>query len=184
MVGASTAYLEAAADKDAAFFDFFQVSVLDKLSQNDLMTCLRRLAKVRGKDGSNVVNAINEDAGRIRTLYDLTGGNPRTLILLYLLLEMDGEGDVFSDLERLLDQVTVLYKARVEELSPQARVVFAGGCVANFTASRISYVAQRQMQVWTPHGFASIDFATGQATLVHPSEAILDRVFERFCIGK
>ena len=64
------------------------------------------------------------------------------------------------------------------EDAAQARVVFAGGCVANFTASRISYVARRQMQVWTPHGFASIDFATGQATLVHPSEAILDRQFE------
>ncbi len=28
-----------------------------------------------------------------------------------------------SDLERLLDQVSVLYKARVEDLAPQARVV-------------------------------------------------------------
>ena len=64
------------------------------------------------------------------------------------------------------------------EDAAQARVVFAGGCVANFTSSRISYVAQRQMQVWTPHGFASIDFATGQATLIHPSDVVLHRQFE------
>lgn len=40
-----------------------------------------------------------------------------------LLLEMDSRGDVLSDLERLLDQVSALYKARVEDLAPQARVV-------------------------------------------------------------
>ena len=70
-----------------------------------------------------MLNVLNRDPGRIRALHDLTGGNPRTLVLLYLLLELDAEGDVFSDLERLLDQVTVLYKARVEDLAPQARVV-------------------------------------------------------------
>ena len=123
IMGASTFYMEPMADKEAAFYDFFQVTVLEKLSHKDLMTCLRRLAKVRGPEGRNVVTIIDQDPGRIRTLYDLTGGNPRTLMLLYLLLEMDGGGNVFSDLERLLDQVTVLYKARVEDLPAQARVV-------------------------------------------------------------
>jgi len=123
VVGASTHYMEAAADRDAAFYDFFQVTVLEKLSHGELMACLRRLAEARGEDGRIVIATIDEDPGRIRTLYDLTGGNPRTLILLYLLLEMDGDGDVFRDLEQLLDQVTALYKARVEDLAPQARVV-------------------------------------------------------------
>jgi tetratricopeptide (TPR) repeat protein len=123
VVGASAAYMEALADHKAAFFDFFQVTVLEKLSHGDLVTCLRSLARERGEGGRNVLDAVDNDPGRIHTLYDLTGGNPRTLSLLYLLLEMDGDGDVFADLERLLDQVTVLYKARVEDLAPQARVV-------------------------------------------------------------
>ena len=123
VVGASTSYMETMADKEAAFYDFFQVTVLEKLSHSDLMTCLRRLAELRGEEGRNVITAIDEAPGRIRTLYDLTGGNPRTLMLLYLLLELDDGGNVFSDLEKLLDQVTVLYKARVEDLSSQARVV-------------------------------------------------------------
>ena len=99
------------------------MTVLEKLSHGDLVTCLRGLAAERGEGGKNVLAAIDHDPGRVHTLYDLTGGNPRTLSLLYLLLEMDGDGDVFADLERLLDQVTVLYKARVEDLAPQARVV-------------------------------------------------------------
>ena len=123
VVGAAAAYLEATADPKGAFYDFFQVTVLEKLGQDELIACLRRLAQARGEEGRKALNVLNRDPGRIRALHDLTGGNPRTLVLLYLLLELDAEGDVFSDLERLLDQVTVLYKARVEDLAPQARVV-------------------------------------------------------------
>jgi tetratricopeptide (TPR) repeat protein len=123
VVGASAGYMEATADKDAAFYDFFQVVVLEKLGENELLACLRRLAKLRGEEGQKVIKTIDSDPGRIRTLYSLTGGNPRTLTLLYLLLEMDADGDVLGDLERLLDQATALYKARVEDLAPQARVV-------------------------------------------------------------
>lgn len=123
VVGATAGYLEATNDTQAAFYDFFQVTVLERLSQDELLVCLRQLAQARGEEGKKVREVIDRDPGRIRTLYDLTGGNPRTLVLLYLLLELDSGGDVLSDLERLLDQVTVLYKARVEDLAPQARVV-------------------------------------------------------------
>jgi tetratricopeptide (TPR) repeat protein len=123
VVGATAGYLETTSDPQAAFYDFFQVTVLERLSQDELLACLRQLAQARGEGGKKVREVIDRDPGRIRTLYDLTGGNPRTLVLLYLLLELDSGGDVLSDLERLLDQVTVLYKARVEDLAPQARVV-------------------------------------------------------------
>lgn len=123
VVGGSATFLEATADKDAAFYDFFQVTKLDKLTKEELIACLRSLALARGHDGEKVVRLVDQEPARIRTIHDLTGGNPRTLTLLYILLEIDTGGDVFTDLERLLDQVTVLYKARVEDLPPQARVV-------------------------------------------------------------
>lgn len=123
VVGGTATYMEATADREAAFYDFFQVTKLDKLSKDELIACLRSLALARGHDGEKVVRLVDQEPARIRTIHDLTGGNPRTLTLLYILLEIDASGDVFSDLERLLDQVTVLYKARVEDLPAQARVV-------------------------------------------------------------
>lgn len=123
VIGAATAYLEATADPQGAFYDFFQVTVLGRLGPDELIACLRRLAAARGDAGRKVIEVIDTDPGRVRTLHDLTGGNLRTLVLLYLLLERDVDDEVMDDLERLLDEVTVLYKARVEDLAPQARVV-------------------------------------------------------------
>ncbi|MEW7009972.1 tetratricopeptide repeat protein [Lentilitoribacter sp. EG35] len=124
IVGASATYMETLKDEDAAFYDFFQLIVLEKLNAFDVQQCLQKIASERGDRGSKVIELLKSDPGRIKTLSDMTGGNPRTLTLLYLLFENDGESDVFSDLENLLDEVTVLYKARVEDLSSQSRVVF------------------------------------------------------------
>lgn len=58
-----------------------------------------------------------------------------------------------------------------------SRLHFASGCVANLTASRVSYVSQRSMQVFTSQCCATIDFAARRASLVQPSESVLDRSF-------
>ncbi|WP_200381173.1 tetratricopeptide repeat protein [Thiococcus pfennigii] len=123
VVGAATGWLEATEAPGSAFYDFFQITLLEPLSADEMLTCLRRLAAQRGEPGRAVLQLLATDPGRIRALHDLTGGNPRTLTLLYLLLETDTGGDALTDLDRLLDQVSVLYKARIEDLAPQSRAV-------------------------------------------------------------
>lgn len=56
-----------------------------------------------------------------------------------------------------------------------ARVEFANGCVANFSASRTSFSAQRGMQIYAERAYAGIDFATRTAKIVRPSEQLLHR---------
>jgi predicted dehydrogenase len=56
----------------------------------------------------------------------------------------------------------------------QARIEFASGCVANFSASRVSYRARREMQIWSEHGQVEIDFATRRTIAVEPADALLD----------
>ena len=53
-----------------------------------------------------------------------------------------------------------------------ARIEFDDGSVANLTASRASYAAVRKMRIWGAEGYASLDFAAKQATLVRPSEQL------------
>ena len=53
-----------------------------------------------------------------------------------------------------------------------ARIEFADGCVADLTASRASYNALRKMRIWSPEGYATLDFAARCATVVRPSERL------------
>ncbi len=55
----------------------------------------------------------------------LTGSNPRTAVILYELLAAGWEGDVHSDLKALLDLMTPLYKACMEQLAEQPRKLLA-----------------------------------------------------------
>jgi len=48
----------------------------------------------------------------------------------------------------------------------QARITFANGCVANVSASRTSFVAQRITHVYSERAYAQIDFGARKARLV------------------
>jgi len=121
LIGASARVLEATYKYEAAFYDFFRIHELKGLGEEEMRELLRRLAEV--DNNATIARLIEEQPARLRTLHTLTGGNPRTAVLLYGVLAQGIEGDVRSDLERLLDQCTPLYKARFEELSHQAQKV-------------------------------------------------------------
>ncbi len=165
VIGASAAALEAAADREGAFYDFFEVDVLAKLEHHEILLCLRHMALQRDEAGRRVLQILDSDPARIHVLYDLTGGNPRTLAFLYLVLETGGDDDVMGDLERLLDQATPLYKARVEELAPQTRVVFDALALA-----------------WDPATAAGLAGVTGLDVGVVSTQ--LDRLFKEGIVEK
>lgn len=54
----------------------------------------------------------------------------------------------------------------------QARVTFAGGCVADLSACRVSPEVSRRMRVWGPEGYACADFASRKLTLMQPAAAL------------
>lgn len=55
-----------------------------------------------------------------------------------------------------------------------ARIEFDDGSVADLTASRASYASTRKMRIWGVEGYASLNFAAKEATLVRPSEQLKD----------
>jgi tetratricopeptide (TPR) repeat protein len=118
-IGASSRVLETLYQYGRAFYDFFQVHELKGLDDSETFAMLRRLAGQSGE--AEIDRLIQERPGRIRALRLLTGGNPRTLVLLFKVLTEARDGDVQRDVEQLLDLYTPLYKARFEELPAQAQ---------------------------------------------------------------
>jgi predicted dehydrogenase len=53
-----------------------------------------------------------------------------------------------------------------------ARLVFANGCVAHVTASRISARPKRRLRVWASEGYAGIDFVSRKLNLVQASDSV------------
>lgn len=120
-LGASATLIETSYQYERAFYDFFEVHELSGLGADETRELLLNYARAQGKD--EVRRIAEEEPGRLRTLHRLTGGNPRTLVLLFNVLAQTTGGDVRTDLEQLLDQSTPLYKARFEALPPQAQQV-------------------------------------------------------------
>jgi predicted dehydrogenase len=58
-----------------------------------------------------------------------------------------------------------------------ARLTFESGCVAQISASRVSFQQRRTMSIFTARGSATINFATHEAAVVKPSDEVLRREF-------
>lgn len=121
LVGASSRALEAVYQYGRAFYDFFQVHELKGLSEAETLAVLRTLAEQSGQ--AAVAELVDRHPERIRAMRVLTGGNPRTVVLLYKVLAQGPDGDLERDLKQLLDLYTPLYKARFEDLGDQAQVI-------------------------------------------------------------
>ncbi len=118
-IGASADLLNG--DYTAPFYDAFQVHYLYKLTFFQALDLVQHLAEITNHP--DFKNQLTQNLPRLETLHALTGGNVRTVVMLFALVSRGFSADVFQDLEALIDQMTPLYKARFEELAPQAQVV-------------------------------------------------------------
>jgi hypothetical protein len=121
LIGASTAMPSDTSDYGAAFYDAFMIHLLHRLSLQEMQEVLKRLAAISGN--AELTARIYQETPRLATLRDLTGGNPRTTVLLFELFACGFSKDAYEDLESLLDQMTPLYQSRLEQLSEQSQLV-------------------------------------------------------------
>jgi predicted dehydrogenase len=69
-----------------------------------------------------------------------------------------------------VDAVGVPVLSRRDDIA-NARLRFAGGCVANVTASRVSFKSERRMRLFQRDAYISIDFAAGSAVIARRDPA-------------
>ena len=120
IVAASTRTLETAYRHDKPFFESFTTIYLEALTKTDVRTLLEHLA--RRHENPQALAVVQKQKGRIEAIRRLTGGVPRTIVLLYELIT-DDSANVFEDLEGILDKVTPLYKHKMDDLPTQQQVI-------------------------------------------------------------
>lgn len=115
IVGGSTKMFDQQYEYGKPFYEFFKIVKLQGLNRQESI----ELLKVIGKDEhrKKIEKVIKETPERIETLRQLTGGVPRTMIMLFDIF-IDEDGNAFDDLLKVLDDVTPLYKHRMDDLPP------------------------------------------------------------------
>ncbi len=138
-VGGSYQSLEANSEYHDAFLDFFRLIELRPLTLVEMQHALLALASsFGGEEASSKMQAqLKAQPERLATLRQLSGGNPRTTVMLYELFSTSkakvqdpnsGKKQprhVRSDLEALLDNMTPLYKSRLDALPELQRKLLA-----------------------------------------------------------
>jgi Flp pilus assembly protein TadD len=106
-------------DYELPFYDYFQIHYLKQLAFDEFLDLIRKLSDITQTN----ISIIYKERSRLQSLHYLTGGNPRTAIMLFKLIAKGFAAEISDDLEALLDEITPLYKARYEELSEQSQKI-------------------------------------------------------------
>ena len=122
LVGSANTVFEAIRGHGEPFYEFFRLFILEGLGRKDTRRMLASF--VDGNGNSDLPEALLRERGRLETVRRFTGGNPRLLVLACKMLIESPLGSPLEDLERLIDEQTPYFKARIEELPVQGRRVF------------------------------------------------------------
>lgn len=122
LVAGSPVVLESVLDYQQPLFEFFKVIQLKGLTDEESMVLLRKLAALHHEE-EKIERIIEKSPSRITTLRTLSGGVPRTMVLLFQVFVDSEHGTALSDLEAVLDAVTPLYKHRMDDLPAQQQKI-------------------------------------------------------------
>lgn len=143
LIGGSAVSLEAFYDNKAPFYQFFNIITLKGLKSKDTIALLKKLSEHGGpEEQQKLDNLLKNEPGRIESIRRLTGGIPRTLVILFHIL-MDGpKGSTFKLLEETVDQTTPLYKHRMDDLAKQHRPI-VNAIALNWDAMSAKEIAEK-----------------------------------------
>ena len=122
LIGSANTVFETIYSHGEPLYEFFRLFILKGLGPEDTRRILATIAEDEGRP--DVRETLDREHGRLETIRRMTGGNPRLLVLACRILIDSPLGSAFEDLERLIDEQTPYFKARIEELPVQARKVF------------------------------------------------------------
>jgi len=115
IVGASTKMFEQQYDYAKPFYEFFKIIRLEGLNYDESIALLSVLGDKA--QSAKIQKIIKNTPQRIKTLGQITGGVPRTIIMLFDIF-IENNATAFDDLMKVLDEVTPLYKDRMDDLPP------------------------------------------------------------------
>lgn len=140
IIAGSAVAVESFFKYDDPLYELFKIERLEGLTREETEALLLQL--VESFPVNPVKEILEKQPQRIETLRRLTGGIPRTMVLLFEIFVDDKDGNAFTDLENILDRVTPLYKHRMDGLRPQQQEII-NAIAHNWDAISAGEIAQK-----------------------------------------
>ena len=113
IVGGSTKMFEQQYEYSKPFYEFFNIIALEGLTFEESIALLKILGDK--EQTQKIEHIIEHNPARIETLRRVTGGVPRTMVMLFDIF-IEDNGNTFNDLMKVLDDVTPLYQERMNHI--------------------------------------------------------------------
>jgi tetratricopeptide (TPR) repeat protein len=121
LIGTSPVYFLGLYDSKSPLYDFFDIQVLEDLSEAQTIDMIRR--NLEWEKREEILKEFEKLVPKIKAIHVMTGGNPRLIMMLYELVANDNILDVKVQFQKLLDQISPFYQDRLKDLAPQERAL-------------------------------------------------------------
>lgn len=180
LIGTNPVGIDETNEYGAPFYDWFSFHHLKKLNFEELKSILINLAKLTEQE--NLIKEIHQHQARLQTLHQLTGGNPRTTVMLFKLIINGFTSDINDDLEALLDEITPLYKARFEELPEKMQIIIDAIALAwhPVDLAKLRELTSLENQQLSPQIKRLVDLGWIEKVETHQKSSSSYQISERF----
>ena len=127
LIATAPFHFDAITDVGQAFYDFFDIQILESLSFEETVEVIRRNLEWERRTG--ILKTLDDMRPRLEALYQMTGGNPRLTMMLYELIAHESVTSVQEQFHVLLDRISPFYQARLNDLPPGQRALLE--CLAS-----------------------------------------------------
>jgi len=121
LIGNTVFYNEHFKSYNNPFFDFFKPIHLGNLDKEEAEEFIKLRALGEGIEDFDEI--YKNEKGKINALRILSGGVPRTLLILLSIVSKKNTGDAVEYLHEMIEQVTPLYQDRMKALSSQQQEI-------------------------------------------------------------
>jgi DNA-binding MarR family transcriptional regulator len=117
LLATSTSYVDATVGHGAPFYDFFQNLTLEDLKREEVVALVE--ARARWDQDEQLLGQMSHVRPRVDAIFHFSGGNPRLVLALYGILRHGVTEELYTQIFKLLDEVTPYYQARLSDISQQ-----------------------------------------------------------------
>ena len=123
ILATSQQLFEGVARRESPFFGFFQTTHLKALTLDQAVLLLAKIADLNGD--AALVGFLKTPSGRsrVRAIHHLSGGNHRIYIVLSEFISRESLDELVGPFEKMVDELTPYYQARISRLSLQQRKI-------------------------------------------------------------